>query len=291
MPATSAVRASRIDRDHAVEPADVETGCVGGRARAEQVGRLLRQPHRSTGRDGGVRRPQALHRLRHASPERTSPGSHDATPRYRRSVSASRAPGGRCRDGCRGGPAGRCSRLAASSSRPARISAWTRVSSKISRWACEPPSLPDVGLEPKQRVGGSVARSPSTYAARPECEVGQRRRGAGQPRRNAALCANRRSPSASPAVASASAACAPRKVKGTPSSSGVASEVAHARPTPGRWPAGRGRAAGSARAATARRSVGRPASAPPQSGRSAPGHPRRRRPRDGGGPSARRGGP
>ena len=51
-----------VDRDHAVETRDVEARCARGRARPEEVGGLLRQPHRLTGRDRGVRRRQARDR-------------------------------------------------------------------------------------------------------------------------------------------------------------------------------------------------------------------------------------
>ena len=50
----------RIDLEHAVEAADVETGDAGRGARAEQVRRRLRQPDRRAGRDRGVRGEQGV---------------------------------------------------------------------------------------------------------------------------------------------------------------------------------------------------------------------------------------
>ena len=68
----------------------------------------------------------------------------------------------------------------------------------------------------RRRVSAALAWSPSTNAASPLASKGSMVAdpGASKPR---ALSANRRRPSASPAVARASAACMPRNVNGTPS--------------------------------------------------------------------------
>src|SRR5680860_283887 len=51
----------RIDREHALESADVEPGRTSPLAMPEQVGGSLREPHRRAGRDRGVRRPKPTH--------------------------------------------------------------------------------------------------------------------------------------------------------------------------------------------------------------------------------------
>src|SRR4029079_5001405 len=201
---------SSVDLDHPVETADVEAGDARGLARSEEVGRLLGQPDRLTCGDGGIRRAQSLDCLRVLGPG-TSPGSHGSKIARPPETVSARSPESR--------PESRRSTrtrsLAAASSRRARRTrAWITVSSRTSRCACEPPIRAAYGSN-RRRVSAALAWSPSTNAASPLASKGSdvAYPGASKPR---ALSAKRRRPSASPAVARASAACMPRNVNGTP---------------------------------------------------------------------------
>ena len=236
-----------VDGDHAVEPADVEAGCVRRLARTEEVGRLLGQPHRLTCGDGGIRRAQSLDCLRVLGPG-TSPGSHGSKiARPPETVSARRSAVETAVATVEPGLQPRGGLVEAAGADRAWIEG-VLEDLALGVGAADPGG---VRLEPQERCRrpwrGRPRRTPP--ARWPAGQRSSRRPG----RRSHGRCAaNRRRPSASPAVARASAACTPRNVNGTPSIRPRAS-VAHG----GLHGIGagrrRGRAAGSATAATVRR--------------------------------------
>ena len=205
-----------VDEDHPVEAADVEAGRVRRLAGPEEVGGLLRQPDRLTWGDGGVRRAQPLDRARVLRP-RHFPGSHGVQ------LSASRRRlrrAGRSRDGSPGGRGG-----------PAAGSPPRRAGRPGSGRGSGCPRRPRAGArEPptchSRDSSGSSASTP--WRGRPRrTPPAPRTARAGSPRRpgasnDRALWANRRRPSASPAVARASATCTPTNVNGTSVRCGVA---------------------------------------------------------------------
>ena len=206
-----------VDRDHAAQAGDVESGRVGRGTRAEEVGGLLGQAHglaRGMPSYDARRRPTACGML---APSAPSPAITRPTYRVGRTRSRARRPrveaavaavepGAQPR--ARPRRAGR--RGSARGPRCPRRPRAGRASRRAVRWCGS------------SRSSASAARawSPSTYAARPMRQVGQQLGGAGhleRPLRCGRGGAGRRR---RPAVARASATWAPRKVNGTPSSIG-----------------------------------------------------------------------